>query len=300
MSTDYHTPYVDGTTTYKAADMNAPLGELDEEIGNINDDLDTNYYTQTNMQTSGAAQLHYANLTNVPATFAPSAHDHDDSYYTESELNTSGGGGQVHWDNITDKPTIGTGDGDVVGPATNSDNYVPQWDGANAKTLKDGFVITDAGKAILDDADAAAQRTTLGLGDSSTKNVGTGSGDVAAGNHTQVQPISINISYPKDQKPAASEEIDILIANACTIAADFSGSYYRAITAPTAEVVITVKKNGTSVGTITVAGSGTTATFDSSDTAISLSAGDYLTFVFPAQDSAWAGVSLAIAASRNI
>ena len=31
----------------------------------------------------------------------------DSRYYTESELNTSGGGGQVHWNNVTNKPTIG-------------------------------------------------------------------------------------------------------------------------------------------------------------------------------------------------
>lgn len=33
----------------------------------------------------------------------PLAHTHDDRYYTEGELNTSGAGGQVHWDNVTDK-----------------------------------------------------------------------------------------------------------------------------------------------------------------------------------------------------
>lgn len=34
-----------------------------------------------------------------------SGHTHDDRYYTETELNTSGAGGQVHWSNITNKPT---------------------------------------------------------------------------------------------------------------------------------------------------------------------------------------------------
>jgi hypothetical protein len=32
-------------------------------------------------------------------------HTHDDRYYTETELNTSGGGGQVHWANVTNTPT---------------------------------------------------------------------------------------------------------------------------------------------------------------------------------------------------
>lgn len=44
--------------------------------------------------------------------------------------------------------------------------------------------ITAAGQAILDDANASAQRTTLGLGDSATKNTGTSAGTVAAGDHT--------------------------------------------------------------------------------------------------------------------
>ena len=41
--------------------------------------------------------------------------------------------------------------GDVTGPATNSDAYVPQWDGANSKKLKGGFSITANGITLLGD-----------------------------------------------------------------------------------------------------------------------------------------------------
>ncbi|MBW1975270.1 MAG: hypothetical protein JRI45_06830 [Deltaproteobacteria bacterium] len=37
--------------------------------------------------------------------FASASHIHDDRYYTEAELNTSGGGGAVHWDNVTNTPS---------------------------------------------------------------------------------------------------------------------------------------------------------------------------------------------------
>jgi hypothetical protein len=40
------------------------------------------------------------------------------------------------------KGTDGAGTGDVVGPATNTDNNIPQWNGANSKTLKDGLATT--------------------------------------------------------------------------------------------------------------------------------------------------------------
>jgi parallel beta-helix repeat protein len=64
---------------------------------------------------------------------------------------------------------IGSG-GNVVGPATHSASYVPQWDATpNSKTLIEGFTITAAGKALIDDATAIAQRTTLGLGTAATR-----------------------------------------------------------------------------------------------------------------------------------
>lgn len=40
-----------------------------------------------------------------------------------------------------------TGSGDVVGPATNSDLYIPQWDGVDSKTLKNGLAVPAGGLA---------------------------------------------------------------------------------------------------------------------------------------------------------
>jgi hypothetical protein len=56
----------------------------------INYDDSSNYIT---IHTSGYSLL---------------GHNHDDRYYTETELNTSGAGGQVHWDNLTNKPATFT------------------------------------------------------------------------------------------------------------------------------------------------------------------------------------------------
>jgi hypothetical protein len=39
--------------------------------------------------------------------------------------------------------------GDVMGPATNTDGYIPQWNGANSKKLKDGLAVPAGGLAGL-------------------------------------------------------------------------------------------------------------------------------------------------------
>lgn len=41
------------------------------------------------------------------------------------------------------------GSGDTIAPATNTADYIPQWNGANSKTLKDGLAVPDGGLAGL-------------------------------------------------------------------------------------------------------------------------------------------------------
>lgn len=52
-----------------------------------------------------------------------------------------------------------TGTGDVAGPATNSADYLPQWDGADSKTLKNGVAIPAGGLAGLTALAAKASLT---------------------------------------------------------------------------------------------------------------------------------------------
>jgi hypothetical protein len=45
----------------------------------------------------------------------------------------------TYWALMAQKGADGAGSGDVVAPATNTNGYIPQWDGADSKTLKDGI-----------------------------------------------------------------------------------------------------------------------------------------------------------------
>ena len=47
-----------------------------------------------------------------------------------------------------------TGGGDVIGPASNTDGYIPQWNGADSKTLKNGVELSTDG-TFGDNSDTA-------------------------------------------------------------------------------------------------------------------------------------------------
>jgi len=85
-----------------------------------------------------------------------------------SSLLTAGSGITLTYNDVSNTLTIaasGGGTGDVVGPASSTDSELPLFSGTTGKLLKNSStVVTAAGLALLDDATASAQRTTLGLG----------------------------------------------------------------------------------------------------------------------------------------
>jgi hypothetical protein len=66
---------------------------------------------------------------------------------------------------VTDVPgdskslvTIPGSAGDVTGPDTNTDNYIPQWDGADSKALKDGLLLVTSVGSPGDDTSIATEK----------------------------------------------------------------------------------------------------------------------------------------------
>ena len=100
----------------------------------------------------------------------------------------------------------GGGGGDMYKATYDADND-GKVDAAEDSDKLAGTTPTSAGLALLDDADAAAQRTTLGLGEAATKNTGTSAGTVAAGDHAHsgvYQPASANLDEYAAVNPTAA------------------------------------------------------------------------------------------------
>jgi hypothetical protein len=113
------------------------------------------------------------------------------------------------------------------------------------------------------------------------------------------QPFDAAAFYPGI--PTASAKVArIPIARAVTFAGNFAGSYFAASANATATTVFDVQKNGSSIGSVSIAAGGTTATFTTtSGTAKTFAAGDVLAVIAPATpDTTLADPGFVLAGTR--
>ncbi|NTU69318.1 hypothetical protein HGB13_00600 [bacterium] len=104
----------------------------------------------------------------------------------------------AYWDILALKGTDGTGTGDVMGPATNADSYIPQWDGVNSKTLKAGIPTTTFASALGADDNYVtdAEKTSIGtIGDKAPSANPTFTGTVILPKTLEIQDTSADHQY---------------------------------------------------------------------------------------------------------
>lgn len=91
----------------------------------------------------------------------------------------------------------------------------------------------------------------------------------------------------------------IVFTRAVTFPSGFAGSQAHAGVAATASTVLTIKKNGTSVGSLTFGAAGVVGAFATSGGAVTVAAGDYLEVFAPASaDATLAAVAITLAGMR--
>ncbi|MDQ7029822.1 MAG: hypothetical protein Q9O62_08615 [Ardenticatenia bacterium] len=92
-----------------------------------------------NFAGTGSANTVARSDHNHDGTYAPVSHTHDDRYYTETELQTSGQA-QVHWGNLTNVPTgLNDGDDDTLGELSCGSGQVAKWDAATSQWVCGNF-----------------------------------------------------------------------------------------------------------------------------------------------------------------
>lgn len=121
----------------------------------------------------------------------------------------------------------------------------------------------------------------------------------SAADQVAAQPFDIHTFYPGT--PTASAKLYRgKVARAVTFPANFAGAQFTASANATASTVFDIQKNGASIGSCTIAASGTTATFATTGgAAVSLAAGDVFAVIAPATpDTTLADPAITFAGAR--
>jgi hypothetical protein len=176
-------------------------------------------------------------------------------------------------------------DGAVTGPSSSTDGHVALFDGSTGKLIKDSAVAISTDGTFTANSDAKAP---------TEKAVKT-----YVASQIATVPVVPAAFYPGT--PTASALILYLpFAVAVTLPANLAGSYVKSKTAATASTDFDVQKNGSSVGTITFAASGSAATFSTTGgAAVSFAAGDVLSIIGPATpDATLSDIGFSLLANR--
>jgi hypothetical protein len=136
------------------------------------------------------------------------------------------------------------------------------------------------------------------VADGSTKGVIQLAGDLYGSADAPLLHGVYDIGIPIVGTPDAGEVIGFTFTQAVTFPANFVGSYATSASAAAASTVFDLKKNGSSIGTVTFAMAATTGTFSTTGS-VSFAPGDLFELVCPAvQDVTWANGDFTFAGTR--
>jgi hypothetical protein len=140
---------------------------------------------------------------------------------------------------------------------------------------------------------------TINIGTSADDGTGDtirAGGDKINDNFTELYGFGRPIAFFFTTTPTSSEVLALYVAaDAFTIPANMSGTKVDVGTNATATFAIDVQQNGSSIGTISIATSGTATLTTTSGTAKSIAVGDVLKFIAPASaDATIANVAITV------